>query len=244
MRAWLAQMYFALGSTDPALRRPGEAATPAPPMSPDKLSKQSKDYLTKSRDAYLQLLDEAAKNPKAAPSETAVLAAKMQLGQSYDALGQFDKALDTYFEILQVKEQTLAVQRAAALAYQDRGQNEDFKFFDSAILGGYKTKETGENRVWGWLKISQVTDRAAATNPKFKDAFYEARLHLSKCRYLAALQQKGDQRKQSLTKAKQSAQSFAQLYPELGGDRWKAEFEQLMKDIDQAEKTLPEDSKS
>jgi hypothetical protein len=47
----------------------------------------------------------------------------------------------------------------------------------------------------------------------------------------------GAARKQGLAKAKQSIQSFAQLYPELGGDRWRGEFQALLKQIEEAEKS-------
>ena len=52
------------------------------------------------------------------------------------------------------------------------------------------------------------------------------------------MKQTGDARRQNLTKAKQSIQSLAQLYPDLGGDRWKPEFDQLMKDIQREEGKL------
>lgn len=223
-RAWLAQMYYTVGSSDPSVRRSGS--------DPEHISKQAKDYLTKSRDAYQGLLEEVTKNPKFAPSEGAVLAAKLQLGEAYRALGQYDKALDTFYDILQKKEMSIEVQRAAAMAYQERGQNEDYKYFDSAVGGGYKPKEGDHNLVWGWAKISQVTAQAGKTKPEFMEAFYEARLNISKCRYLSAMKQKDEARKEQLAKALQSIRSFSLLYPDLGGTRWKPEFEQLRKDIE------------
>jgi tetratricopeptide (TPR) repeat protein len=233
-RVWLAQTYYAMGTDAPSSERAGPS--PAPANSP---SKTARDYLIKARDAYQQLLLEAAKTPTLAPSDTAVLAAKLQLGECYRALGQYQLALDTFSEILKEKEASLAVQRAAALAYQERGQHEDAQWFEFAIHGGYKLKSTGQNRIWGWLRISQVAGRAAQQDEKFRDAFYEARLNISRCRYLAAMKQAGDARRQDLTKAKQSIQSLAQLYPDLGGDRWKPEFDQLMKDIQREEGKLP-----
>jgi hypothetical protein len=233
-RAWLAQMYYTVGSSDPSARRSGS--------DPEHLSKQAKDYLTKSRDAYQGLLEEVSKNPKFAPSEGAVLAAKLQLGEAFRALGQYDKALDTFYEILQKKEMSLEVQRAAAMAYQERGQNEDYKYFDSAVRGGYKPTGGDHNLVWGWGKISQVTAQAGKKKPEFMEAFYEARLNITKCRYLAAMKQKDDARKDELAKAMQSIHSFSLLYPELGGPRWKPEFEQLRKDIESEQEPEKKDS--
>jgi hypothetical protein len=36
-------------------------------------------------------------------------------------------------------------------------------------------------------------------------------------------------------KAKQSIQSLAQLYPKLGGEQWKPQFDRLLKDIQREE---------
>ena len=128
----------------------------------------------------------------------------------------------------------VAVQRAAAYAYQERGQMEDVKWLERAIHGGYKVRSTGENRVWGWLKISQVAARASRTDAKYRDTFYEARLNVSRCRYLAAMKKNGIARQQDLDKAKQSIESFKQLYPELGGEQWRGQFEALLKQIEEA----------
>jgi tetratricopeptide (TPR) repeat protein len=202
------------------------------------LSKSATDYLTKARDAYQKLVDDAAKDPKLAPNETSLLAAKVQLGECLRALGEYDKALDLFAAILAEKEASLAVQRSAALAYQQRGQREGAKFLEAAIYGGYKNEKTGQNRVWGWLRISQVAARASGTDPKFRDSFFEARLNLSKCRYLAAMKQTGDERKQDLDKARQSIESLARLYPDLGGERWKPQFDALLKSIERDENNL------
>jgi predicted secreted protein len=54
------------------------------------------------------------------------------------------------------------------------------------------------------------------------------------------MKKSGEARQQDLAKAKQSIQSFAQLYPDMGGDRWRGEFQALLKQIDEAEKRKPE----
>lgn len=222
-RVWLAQMYFTLAQPDEANERPLNAA--------------QKTYLAKSRDIYQQLTKEAADNAKAAPNDKAVIAAKFQLGQCYRALGQYQLALDTFSEILKDREMSLEVQRLAALTYQDRGQREDPSFFENAIRGGIKLPSTGQNRIWGWLKISSVAARASRTNPTFRDAFFEARYNIGRCRYLAAMKKTGDARKKDLTTADEGVQSFVQQYPDMGGEKWKPKFEQLMKEIHAQEKS-------
>jgi hypothetical protein len=235
-RVWLAQTYFTMGNEQFGSRPASSAAS-----SGEVLGKVSRDYLMKARDAYLQLLAEASKDPKLAPSETGLLGIRMQLGECYRALGEYDKSLDLYYDILKEKETSLAVQRAAALAYQDRGQREDVKWFENAIHGGYPIKQTNQNRIWGWLRLAQVAGQAAKRDPKFNDTFFEARLNVSRCRYLAAMKQPGDARRQELGKAKQTLQSVAQLYPDLGGEKWKSEFEALLKQIQSAENETASD---
>ncbi len=221
-RVWLAQMYYNMGTA----ARAGSSSTPA--------TGPARKYLESARDAYRQLIEEAAKNPNLAPSVNSVLAAKVQLGECLRALGEFKEALDTFSSILKDKESSLSVQRAAAYTYQDWGKVDDAQWLERAIQGGYKLKSTGQNRIWGWLKISQVAARAARADEKYRDAFYEARVNVARCRYLAAMKRNGNARRQDLAKAKQSIQSVAQLYPDLGGDRWRGEFDALLKQIQTA----------
>ncbi|MCI0333721.1 MAG: hypothetical protein L0228_10930 [Planctomycetes bacterium] len=224
-RAWLAQTYYNMGTP----QRAGPSPAPTKP-----LSESSRAYLTKARDAYQKLIADAAKNPKLPPSETSVLAARLQLGECLRALGQYKQALDTFSAVLKERESSLAVQKAAAQTYQARGQAEDARWLENAIHGGHKLKSTGQNRIWGWLKISQVAARAARSDEKYRDTFFEARVNVARCRYLAAMKSKGDQRKRDLAKAKQSIQSLAQVYPDLGGEHWRGEFDTLLKQIQSA----------
>jgi tetratricopeptide (TPR) repeat protein len=238
---WLAQTYYNLGTDQRSgpSQRSGPPSAPADQFesAPAPASGASREYLVKARDGYRKLLAAAANSSQFAPTEAAVLAAKVQLGECYGALGEYQSALDTYSEVLKEKEASLTVQRAAAYAYQQRGQLEDAKWFERAIHGGYQLRSTGQNRIWGWLKISQVAARAARSDEKYQDAFYEACLNMARCRYLAALKSQGSARQQHLSKARQSIQSLARLYPDLGGERWRGQFEALLKQIQAASKT-------
>ncbi|HJQ81340.1 MAG TPA: hypothetical protein VJ828_15370 [Lacipirellulaceae bacterium] len=240
-RVWLAQTYYELGTAQRAatpLRGVPATATANSANSPIKpLSGAARDYLVKAREAYQKLLEAGAKNPELPPSDTSMLAARVQLGECERALGQYKQALDIFSAVLKEKESSLAVQRAAAYAYQERGQAEDARWLEHAIHGGYRLRSTGQNRIWGWVKISNVAARAARTDQKYRDTFFEARFNVAKCRYLAAMKQSGAARQRDLAKAKQSIQSFAQLYPEMGGERWRGEFQALLKQIEDAAKS-------
>ena len=221
-RVWLAQTYFDLGTA-----RQSDKEIVA-------LKGTAREYVVKARDICQKLLEAAAKDPKLPPSETAVLAVRMKLGECLRALGQYEQALDAFSAILKEKDSSLVVQRAAAYTYQERGRAEDAKWLERAIHGGYRLRSTGENRIWGWLKISREAARAARADPKYRDTFYEARLNVSRCRYLVAMKHDGNERQKHLAKAKQSIESLRQLYPDLGGERWRGEFEALLKQIDSA----------
>ncbi len=225
-RLWLAQSYYRLG------------AGPNDSVDAPHATEAQMKRLTKSRDLYQSLLSSAT-SATPPPSEAAVIAARFQLGECLREMGKYGEALDTFSAVLEDRESTLAVQRAAALAYQQRGQVEGGEWFERAIFGGYKLKTSGENRVWGWLKISQVADRAARSDSKFRDSFFDARVNIARCRYLAALQQQGDARQESLSQAKQNIQSVALAYPDLGGPRWQAEFDALSKQVEAAEAERP-----
>ncbi len=53
------------------------------------------------------------------------------------------------------------------------------------------------------------------------------------------MKKEGNARRDDLSNAKQGIQSLARLYPDFGGERWKPQFEVLMKDIQREEEHLP-----
>jgi tetratricopeptide (TPR) repeat protein len=213
-RLWLAQTYYNMGK-----ELGGDDARP---------------FFVKARDAFRQLAAQADADPDALPSGQSILAVKKQLGDCLRELGQYEEALDTFSDILKEKENHLAVQVAAAQTYEARGETEDPRWFEQAIYGGYKLRSTGKNRIWGWLKIALVAERASQANPQYRDTFFEARLSAARCRYLAGVRRTGPARTQDLAKAKQSILSVLRLYPDLGGPAWRDRFDQLLKQIQSA----------
>jgi tetratricopeptide (TPR) repeat protein len=240
MRVWLGQTYLAMANDRRVAAKPAGTAN----VADAPLDNVSRVYYSKARDTYLQLIKEAASDPKLAPSGGAVLLAKMRLAESYRALRQYDKAIDAFSEILKEKEASLEVQRAAATTYAERGQHDDPKWFENAIHGGNKAKPNGQNLVWGWVKISTVSAQAARKDTTFRDSFFDARLNIARCRYQAAMKKEGDARRDDLSNAKLGIQSLARIYPDYGGERWKPQFEDLLRDIKREEDKLPEISDS
>ena len=160
------------------------------------------------------------------PSPTANLAIAKQLGECYRELGEYQKALDAFSEVLAEQESQLTVQQAAARTYQRWGEaGGGVKKLERAIYGGYQVRATGKNRIWGWLKLALVAERASRSDPKYADVFFEARLEAARARYLIGTKTEGADREKNFATAKQSIRSMLQLYPELGGERWRGEFE-------------------
>jgi tetratricopeptide (TPR) repeat protein len=217
-RFWIAETYYSMGQS---LASGGSRET-------------TERFFTKSRDAYRQLLADAATNPGMAPSPAALLAAKRQLGECYRQLGEYKQALDTFSAVLKDEEAQLSVQKAAALTYQAWGEEGDARWLERAIYGGYKLRSTGKNRIWGWLKLALVAERAARSNSNYRDAFFEARLEAARCRYLIGVKSSGAAKQQHLATAQQSIRSLVQLYPDVGGNNWRGKFESLLKQIQRA----------
>jgi tetratricopeptide (TPR) repeat protein len=224
-RYWIAQTFFSMGE---GLRAAGTSPT------------EATAYFTKARDAFAKLAAEAEKDPSALPSPVARLAVEKQLGESFRELGEYQKALDAFSNVLADQEAQLTVQQAAARTYQRWGQTGGgVKKLERAIFGGYLLKSTNKNRIWGWLKLAQVAERAGRSDPKYQDLFFEARLEAARCRYLIGTKTQGNEREKNFTTAKQSIRSMIQLYPDLGGERWREEYENLLKQIQKASGDSP-----
>lgn len=225
MRYWIAQVYFSLGES---LRAAGAAPT------------EATNHFTKARDAFVKLADEAEKNPAALPTPVARLAVAKQLGECYRELGEYQQALNAFSDVLADQETQLTVQEAAAETYQRWGtMGGGIPKLERAIYGGYQLRSTGKNRIWGWLKLAQVAERASRSDLKYEDMFFKARLEAARCRFLIGTKSQGAERDKHFTTAKQSIRSMLQLYPELGGERWREAYEDLLKQIQKASGETP-----
>lgn len=222
-RVWIAQSYYNLGES---FARTSSRDT-------------TRSYFTKARNAYQTLLDELEQDPSLAPSPTARLAVEKQLGECYLQLGEYKQALDTFSAVLKEQESQLSVQQAAAETYQQWGTSGNPKWLERAIYGGYKLRSTGKNRIWGWVRLALVAERAARANPTYWDAFFEARLQAARCRFLIGTKAQGAVQEQHFATAKQSIRSMLELYPELGGSKWRTKFDRLLRQIQTASQEQP-----
>ncbi len=225
-RFWIAQTYYSLGAS---LQQEKSSTSSIP-----------KRYFDKAHDLFESLAVEGANDPGSLPQPAAMMAVQKQLGECYRELGGYQKALDAFSIVLAEQESQLAVQQAAAQTYQRWGEaSGGIKKLERAIHGGFQVRSTGKNRFWGWLKLALVAERAARSDPKYKDVFFHARLEAARCRYLIGIKSQGEARKKHLATAKQSVRSMLQLYPELGGENWRGQFEFLLRQIQKSSGESP-----
>lgn len=161
--------------------------------------------------------------PAAAKTQIQVTLAKAMRG-----VGDYQAAVLALGEILDANNALLDVQIEAAEALQAWGKVKP-DLYKLAILGG--RKKSGQNVIWGWGKIAQMTTNQA----NFTEQFYNARyqLTLSRLRYAASLTDNAV-KQEELRRAEKEILSTAALYPQLGGPAKKKQFDALLKEIQTA----------
>jgi len=161
--------------------------------------------------------------PAAAKTQIQVTLAKAMRG-----VGDYQAAVLALGEILDANNALLDVQIEAAEALQAWGKVKP-DLYKMAILGG--RKKSGQNVIWGWGKIAQMTTNQA----NFSEQFYNARyqLTLSRLRYAASLTDNAV-KQEELRRAEKEILSTAALYPQLGGPAKKTKFDALLKEIQTA----------
>jgi hypothetical protein len=137
----------------------------------------------------------------------------------------------------------LPVQIEAARTYQDWGSFKDKDAHENymrAILGARPDKNNpdmakkNKNIIWGWGEIARMTAPTAA-GAQYKEQFHEARYNLALCRYNYAVAQKdAAKKKENFQRAKTDIAIIAGFYPDLGGDKWRTQYDSLLKVVQKA----------
>lgn len=196
-------------------------------------------YLTRARDAFTAVLTAAAKGGAGAPSADTMLAVRKRLGDCHIALGEYQKGLEQYVELLKSRPNMLDVQEASATAFQSWGREQKIAGPLLQAIHGAVPQPDGKKLIWGWVRIATAAEDAQrkASNPadgaRFEDMFFEARFNSAQSRYLIATLAPAGARRAEFENAKQIVDSMRTLYPALGGPKWKAAFEELQKQINQ-----------
>jgi len=223
---WVGATYFSLGSGF------DDGAAPSP---------QSKNYFQKAAVAYSRMLDLVQKDPSLKDQANNLIAIRLRLADCYRRSGEFEPATEALIAVLKEKPNLLAAQVQAAETYQARGAVEPSSY-SVAIKGGSPGKD-GKNVVWGWAKISIVTQpkpqtaktgdgEPAKANPDLELTFHQARLKMAESRYQFALTENDSaKRAKILEAAKQDLWYTYKLQPELGGESTIGQYDQLLKRI-------------
>ncbi|WP_345327036.1 hypothetical protein [Novipirellula rosea] len=193
----------------------GEAAMPE---AETKATGRAKELLATAIKTYEQL---KAQNPDVS------LSVQFQLARAYRLVGQYKNSLDVLEQILLEKPTMLDAQVEAATAYETWAGELPDKFAPKAYqtaLNGGRPGPNKQNTIWGWGKISKLTNG----NEQFKEIFFDARYHIALSRFLWGRRAKDTSiMKRAITDITQ----VAGIYPELGSPAQRAKFDALLRQI-------------
>jgi len=220
---WVATTYLSLGSGSGS----GSVVPPA----------KASAYLARAAQVYEKLLASSGAAPPGSADEIArfVPSIRLKLASVYRELGRWDEALGHVDWILSdpKRQNSLDAQIQAAELLQAAGEKAtdgaaSARFLREAIAG----RKSQGGVAWGWGGIANRLARQAA-DPKAVDArakFFAARLNVVRCR-LDLLAKPGQDRAKLLQMAFNDVAVTYRLYPDLGGDSFRAQFDALLKQI-------------
>ena len=160
---------------------------------------------------------------------------RLKLASVYRELGQWDGAISHLDWVLgdAKRQNALDVQVQAAELLQAAGAKAadgaaGARWLREAIAG----RKNGPSVAWGWGGIANRLARQAA-DPKAVDArakFFEARLNVVRCR-LELLGKPAQDRAKLLQMAQNDVAVTYRLYPDLGGESFRAQFDALLRRV-------------
>ncbi|MBN2291358.1 MAG: hypothetical protein JXM70_02970, partial [Pirellulales bacterium] len=213
---WVAETFFGMGKGfDPG----GQTLPP-----------EAEKYYQKAAETYRAILKKCKEDPGFAPKTDVVYGIRVRLAECLLRLGQYETAMKYLVSVLVKKNMMVDAQVQAAHTYQAwAGTPGNSDKYLKAIKGGYRSKKTNSDVVWGWMKIS----RMVASSKEHTNVFHEARYNLAVCQMEAALKLQGQKRKDGLEEAEKSITRIQLLYPKMGGEEWRAKYDSLLKKIQQ-----------
>ena len=222
---WVATTYRSLGS--------GSGSGTVVPRA------KASGYLARAAEVYEGLLKRSGASAGLADSADEIArfvpSIRLKLASVYRELGRWDEALGHVDWILSdaKRQNSLEAQIQAAELLQAAGEKATdgaaaARFLREAIAG----RKSQGGVAWGWGGIANRLARQAA-DPKAIDArakFFLARLNVVRCR-LALLAKPGQDRAKLIQMAFNDVAVTYRLYPDLGGDAFRAQFDALLKQI-------------
>ncbi|MEQ1826600.1 MAG: hypothetical protein ABL921_11675 [Pirellula sp.] len=191
------------------------------------LAPQAKPLMAIAEEAFSKLAAKSSEELSAAKLDSEKFQYKLGLAKS--EAGKHEEAHSIFANWLSKSPGSLTIQMEAARNLEKWSEGNKVDLLKKALFGTEpNAKKT--NQVWGWAQISNTTSRQINQH---KDAYFESRLSIARCRRQIALTETADQRKQTLEKAMSDIRHTYLLTPELGGPESEAKFSKLLKEIQQ-----------
>jgi tetratricopeptide (TPR) repeat protein len=209
--SWVADSYLGLGRTLNAT---------------DGVNGKGRPYFEKAVGIYQSILQRGASGELSLDAN-ARITAESRLAAAHREMGDFTAALDRFTRILTDQPNQVYVQLEAARTLQQWGDDGPPDAYLKAIRGDRPAAPGQQNLIWGFGRLARIV----ASSDSLRDVFFEARFRLAQCRFQYALQQPPEQRKTTLAEAERDIVLTARLYPSLGGEQRKAEYEKLLQEI-------------
>ena len=155
---------------------------------------------------------------------------RLNLAQVMKKVGDYPAASTELAYILLATPSNVSVQIEAARTYSELGALEQDTAKYLLAIGGARKLKSGDNLIWGWRKISRLTQG----KDSFKNEYYESRLGIANARLGYAMLKTGEDKKKYLGYAKLEILNTHKIYPELGGPEFKAQFDAMLRKIQKA----------
>ena len=222
---WIADTFYSLGM---GLLDEGQDAQ----MSGQQAQKAQK-YFEKGGRTYLAILKKIDADPGWTSAAAAKTVASIRLAECLQKVGRYPQALKYLLPLLTENENNLELQFTAASLYEAWGAL-DKTYYVRAIQGG-EPQKSGKNLIWGWNRIVTTLSRGLAKSDQYKERFYEAVVHKVRCRmaWMRTLTGAEEIKKQAVGGINELYR-LAQVQPDLGGPKYRAELDELLKEFQTA----------
>ena len=202
------------------------------------LNPEAKRHYGNAVEAYKKIISRAEADPTFAPQDKdSLVGVKLRMAVCQRKIAKYDDSIKIIVSVLKARPMMLPAQIMGAETYQAKGAIHKDSY-GLAILGGGDRDKKGQPVIWGWAKLSKMTQQQ---QEKFGDTFHLARIKLSECRFQYGLMIKDadkdvekSKRTRTLNAARDDMWVTYKLYPKLGGKTRTDEYNRLLIKIQKA----------